>query len=655
MVSATAIRNVIICLSTAAMPAANGAAPTAGIQPAALSFAAQSVGTLSASQLIRISNGGTAPMQLTALTLSGADAALFLKTDDCAASLAPGQSCVAAIAFKPDSAGTKSATFTVNVDATSSSSIAVTGLATLPPEFPPYPVTDPRVILDIGIASLKPRNTWTALPAGYQLARVGGESPGILSDTGGFTPNSGGYIFNYSAEPILRSSQGTVYMRLQRSALAADDSADVGAAFYDSTGNTTGGYGADSATAFTLFDGTDNIIQWVMSAQPGSNLQILDAGAWLYPGGRYANSHGPAELDSSAMDLVLTWNGAAYWAFLDGTPVAFGSLPTALPASGQFSQIVIGGYLGGAGNVGKPLGPFTIQRFQLSSAFSPPPTLQGTPLIGFYGDSFVVQGGGVTGNVAGPPGSPSVAQVNAVQTQLNPSTSPNGTAGTIGQDGFISRAQAIALKQFGGYLQMYTAAESGHGWAYTGMGGTTAANTPAIDDFDLGKTGNSDALNAAQPAYVFAFGSVNDVNNGVPADIVGDTKAHFDYWADHNPNLKKIYYVETLSWELATGACTSRGGPAGWKAEMARQRGLLRAALSAGYSAGKRAVPVTYIRTYETWVQGPDSARFLIASNPDNHSESSNTGTSPNGHPDAEGNIQMVDAYVWPYLQWLIR
>jgi hypothetical protein len=519
--------------------------------------------------------------------------------------------------------------------------------------FPPFAADDPRVLVDIGIPALKPRNTWTALPPGFVLDRVSGSTAGTVSDTAGFKPNAGGFIHDYAAFPAVDSAQGTIYMRLERAAVAVDDSTDGGATFFDSTGNTTGGWQADAATAFTLFDGTNNILQWTQGPQ-ATGVQILDSGAWLNPGSRYANSHGSANLDPIYADLVLTWQGTTYWAYLDGIPVAHGALTTALPATGQFTMIVIGGYLGGSGNSGKPLGPFAIHRFQVSTAFSAPPVFEGVPVIGVYGDSFVVQGGAVNGNVPGP-GSPTIAQVDGMQAQMDPTMMPGAENGFIGQDGFIARAQAYALKQFGAYLQFYTAAESGHGWAYTGMGGTTPANTPAIDDFSLGKTGYSDALNAARPQYLFGFGSVNDVNNGVPADIVGDVRAHFDYWADNNPDLKRIYYVETLSWELATGACLARGGPAGWKAEMARQRGLLRAAFADGYSAGTRKVPVTYIKTYETWVQGPNSVRFLIASNPDNHTQSSDAGTAPNGHPDAEGDIQMVDAYLWPYLVPLIH
>ncbi|HTW74913.1 MAG TPA: hypothetical protein VMD56_08370 [Steroidobacteraceae bacterium] len=509
------------------------------------------------------------------------------------------------------------------------------------------------MLLDIGIAALSPRNTWSDLPSGFVLGQVPGLVAGTLSDTSGFTPNSGGYIYDYAAFPQAASSQGTIYMRLQRQALSIDDSTDAGATFFDSTGNTTGGFGGNAATAFTVFDGVNNLIQWAMSVQ-ANGAQVLDAGSWLYPGARYGNSHGSSNLDPTDEDIVFTWQGSTYWAYFDGSAVAYGTFPTALPSVGQFAQVIIGGYLGGAGSAGQPLGPFSIQRFQLSTAYSPPPVLSAPVLIGFYGDSFVVQGGGVSEDVPGPPSSPSVAAVNAVQAQLAPTESPEAYSGTYGQDPFIVRTEAYALRQLGGYFPSYTAAESGHGWAYTGMGGTTIANTPAIDDFDLGKTGYSDALNAARPDYIFAFGSVNDVNNGTPGDIVGDTQAHFDYWANNNPNLKGIFYIETLSWELATGACTSHGGPAGWIAEMQRQRNLLRAAFARGYLAGTRQVPVTYIESYESWVDSPDSARFLIASNPDNNTQSANAGSSPNGHPDAEGNLQMADAYVWPYLQALL-
>ncbi len=515
--------------------------------------------------------------------------------------------------------------------------------------FPPYAASNPYVILDVGITSLSPRNVWSALPTGFKLGHVNGLTPGTLSDTAGFTPNSGGYIENAAAFPSIASSQGTVYMRLQRAALSIDDSTDSGVNFFDSTGNTSGGNGPNEATAFTLYDGHNSIIKWGMTPQT-NGADFLVASSWVHPGPQLSNSHGSTNLDPTYAELAFTWQGTTYWAYYDGVPVGHGTFSAALPTSGQFSQIAIGAYLGGTGSVGRPLGSFAIQRFQLSTAFSPPPVLQGAPVIGFYGDSFVVQGAGVSADAS----SPSVAQINAVQAQMNPTTSPTADFGNHGQDGFISRAQAYALKQFGGYLQLYTAAESGHGWAYTGMGGTTVNNTPAIDDFSLGKTAYSDALNAAEPAYIFAFGSVNDVNNGTPANLVGDVQAHFNYWANNNPNLKGIYYIETLSWQLATADCTSHGGVAGWVAEMTRQRNLLRTAFSGGYLAGTRRIPVTYIETYESWVEGPNSARFLIASNPDNHSQSSNSGSSPNGHPDAEGNIQMIDAYVWPYLAPLI-
>jgi len=52
-------------------------------------------------------------------------------------------------------------------------------------------------------------------------------------------------------------------------------------------------------------------------------------------------------LDLKFADLIVTWQGSTYWMYLDGTPVAYGSFPKALPSVGQFSLVVIGGYLGG--------------------------------------------------------------------------------------------------------------------------------------------------------------------------------------------------------------------------------------------------------------------------------------------------------------------
>ena len=520
--------------------------------------------------------------------------------------------------------------------------------------FPPYGASDSRVIVDVGTVTLNPRNSWSNLPSGFSLGQVIGRTAGTLSDTVGFIPNTGGYIYNSTAFPSVLSSQGTVYILLDRSALSVDNSTGAGTVFFDSNGNAGGGYGSNAATAFTLYDNTNNLMEWVMGPQ-GNSIQVLDAGSWIAPGQIYANSHGSINLDEKNAEIVFTWQGLNYWSYFDGVPVAHGTLNSLLPSTGLFSQIVIGGYLTGTSSMGKPLGPYAIKHFQLSTYYSPPPVLSNRPLVAFYGDSFVVAAGGVTGDIPNLFGSPSIDQVNSVQAQMDTSASVNAAAGVLGQDGFIRRVQAYAQKGLGGYLQLYTAAQSGHGWAYTNMGGTNSINTPAIDDFNLGKTGFSDAMNSVQPDYIFAFGSVNDVNNGVPGDIVGDTQTHFDYWANNNPRLKRIYYVETLSWELATGASTSRGGPAGWKAEMERQRTLLRNAFGSGYLAGARHVPVTYITTYDTWVNGVDSPRFLTASNPDNYTQSSNSGSLPDGHPDAEGEIQIADAYVWPYLKLLIQ
>lgn len=95
------------------------AAATITTTPAALSFAAQNVGTSSASQTVTVSNTGSAPLNFTALTITGANAADFSRGGTCAVGTAvvAGAGCTAIITFSPQAAGGRSAALTLNSDA----------------------------------------------------------------------------------------------------------------------------------------------------------------------------------------------------------------------------------------------------------------------------------------------------------------------------------------------------------------------------------------------------------------------------------------------------------------------------------------------------------------------------------------------------------
>ena len=93
--------------------------PVAVISATTLSFAGQLVGTTSAAQSIAIVNGGTQPLSITAITISGA----FTQTNTCSATIAPGDHCGIAVAFAPVAAGSAAGSVTITHNADSSPAV----------------------------------------------------------------------------------------------------------------------------------------------------------------------------------------------------------------------------------------------------------------------------------------------------------------------------------------------------------------------------------------------------------------------------------------------------------------------------------------------------------------------------------------------------
>jgi hypothetical protein len=117
-------------------------APTATVSPVSMAFGPTNVGAASATQNATLSNGGTAPLTIGNVALTGVNAADFTMTNGCGPTLAAGASCTVAVAFKPLTAGTgKSALlrFTDNAGNTvgSTQDVALGGNATTPPATTP--------------------------------------------------------------------------------------------------------------------------------------------------------------------------------------------------------------------------------------------------------------------------------------------------------------------------------------------------------------------------------------------------------------------------------------------------------------------------------------------------------------------------------------
>jgi hypothetical protein len=87
------------------------ATPTAGfsLSSTSIEFANQDVGIASTPQSATLTNVGRASLSLSSIAVAGPDAGDFTLTNDCGSSLAPSDECTLTVAFKPTSAGTRSA------------------------------------------------------------------------------------------------------------------------------------------------------------------------------------------------------------------------------------------------------------------------------------------------------------------------------------------------------------------------------------------------------------------------------------------------------------------------------------------------------------------------------------------------------------------
>src|SRR5207245_2674908 len=111
--------------------------PTATLSATSSAFGNQRVGTTSAAQNLTLTNNGGTPLNLTSITITGAQAAdfAFAAGNTCptgAGSVAPGASCTISISFSPAATGARTATVTITDDAPGSPqsvSLAGTGIA----------------------------------------------------------------------------------------------------------------------------------------------------------------------------------------------------------------------------------------------------------------------------------------------------------------------------------------------------------------------------------------------------------------------------------------------------------------------------------------------------------------------------------------------
>jgi hypothetical protein len=112
---------------------ATGTAPVVSLTPVTLKFASAKVGSTSAAKVVTLKNTGGTTLNIPSggIKISGADAASFIDTTTCGATVAAGASCTISVRFKPVAAGALTASLTVADNAAGSpQSVSLSGTAT---------------------------------------------------------------------------------------------------------------------------------------------------------------------------------------------------------------------------------------------------------------------------------------------------------------------------------------------------------------------------------------------------------------------------------------------------------------------------------------------------------------------------------------------
>lgn len=108
-----------------------GIAPIASLSPTALDFGAQILGTVSVPQTVTLSNTGSAPLTVSALTIYGVNPgdlpAAYLQNNACGYTVQPGGSCTITVSFAPTVAGTATAALGILSGTATVGTVTLTG------------------------------------------------------------------------------------------------------------------------------------------------------------------------------------------------------------------------------------------------------------------------------------------------------------------------------------------------------------------------------------------------------------------------------------------------------------------------------------------------------------------------------------------------
>jgi hypothetical protein len=110
-----------------------GTMPSVVLGSTTLAFGTQLVGSASAVQLVTLSNSGTAVLNITGITVGGANSGDFSETNTCGTTVAVGGTCAVNVTFTPSATGGRAAVIQIVDNASDSpQSVALSGTGTMP-------------------------------------------------------------------------------------------------------------------------------------------------------------------------------------------------------------------------------------------------------------------------------------------------------------------------------------------------------------------------------------------------------------------------------------------------------------------------------------------------------------------------------------------
>jgi hypothetical protein len=105
-----------------------GIGALASLSPSSLNFGNDPVGVVSSSQVVILSNTGSAALSITSIAFTGANATDFTQVNTCGAAVAAGGNCTIAILFTPSATGARGASLTITDNASGSpQSVSLSG------------------------------------------------------------------------------------------------------------------------------------------------------------------------------------------------------------------------------------------------------------------------------------------------------------------------------------------------------------------------------------------------------------------------------------------------------------------------------------------------------------------------------------------------